>query len=995
MEQRQQLFVGNFDAYPPLITSLDLNENRSHSIKFRIADIRDIRKRAGSNSPSTWRIPGTPKNNVFFGGVYDIGADFEIFNPNKKVSCKHIIDDEEVIFGYLQLKEVQPNPKGGIVYIVAVFDQVASMYREIKDRRVSAIDFSDLNHTLNLSSLQDSWSGSWDEEGFFYPYMFDEQTNGVRRIEKFQPAIYEKLILDRIIKQSHPDYPSKEFTWSGTFKDFEKFEREVIPYSGDRPVISETEAASKAMWVGLNNGDPIGYNLFDWNPAPPSGIHPAFWTASPLIFDDETTLPYSDSNSLFASNIFTAPVDGIYKFGCDLILNTIVNYTIDKLVGATEASSEMRFSAIGGLEIRDYSGSLVNPVSFENYGVNRPYEIYCTPGNNVHSTLDAPSIYNVRLDYEIFHGSWVDFTDWADPPRIKGDFEGNEESGGIFMKAGWTAQLNVRQQMQGHRFIGETATNPDVIIDRIQTQLRNGSNFRSYKLKSAYVANQTVIMNDMIDANLKQKDIFDDIISRYNLYVYTNPLDENDIVFDFRDDFYASGPIVDWSKKRDNNNKEVIKMIGELQNAEFLFSYKKASDPINKAYSDLTYEDIYGQFRFFFSNDFVKGEKKISTPFEPTPFVRQVLEIKNDAGTVTNYSTAVVPAINVTTPKTKTRVLYARQGLLTDDVSINQEGEVVKWFLETKNAITGLKELIEITGYPYAGHYDHPINATFSLNFGNPESVMCEMPTSPTGWEPPANTLFQVYWRNTMQQLARGQMLKDDFYLTPNDIAQLRRNPNTKVFLENQYYFINQVLFEGNQNLTKLAKVELITVEGQIKIPISQTGYEGSYNDSGVEIYRPPGTGSDTTTGTGVSLSNDSGKFVSNVNIRGEGNRIGSYAKNITVTGNRNRINAGVENVIIENADNIVVEASNVTIRNSKNLIVVTSGIIIEGNTVIKDGNYDVIFNKIDGGRNSLRSKNARFKANKIDGGKNQLQGTFNDSSINKIDSNTGIIKII
>ena len=105
-ESRQQLIVGRFETAPPSATQLDLREDLSIPIRLKVAEIRDIKKRQGAHSPKAFVLPGTKINNRFFGGIYDIGADFTIFNPNVKVDCKYIADGEEIINGFLQLKKV-------------------------------------------------------------------------------------------------------------------------------------------------------------------------------------------------------------------------------------------------------------------------------------------------------------------------------------------------------------------------------------------------------------------------------------------------------------------------------------------------------------------------------------------------------------------------------------------------------------------------------------------------------------------------------------------------------------------------------------------------------------------------------------------------------------------------------------------------------------------------------------------------------------------------
>jgi len=987
-ESRQQLIAGNFEASIPNAVQLDLREDLSFPLNIKVADIRDIKKRQGAHSPKAIKLPGTEINNRFFGGVYDIGADFEIFNPNEKVSCKFILDGEEIINGYLQLKSVDTNAAGDTSYSITIFDQVSTFYRQIKDRPVSDIDFSYLDHPLNLASLQASWASTWDSFGVYYPLLKDANPSGIKTIDKFQPAIYEKTVLDKIVEQAHPEYPLQKYTWSGSLKDDPIFEREILTYTGDKPKTSEASAEAKAMFVGQDTQT----LLVDANPAPSSGYFFTFLTVSPLAFNDESTPPFDDSNGLFDGTIFTAPVDGLYKFDCNLGISMITHYTTDDSI---DKPSELKVSLIGGLEIRDSGGDLVNPVTFENLGSHLPYEIYSQPGGNQHSTSQSGSVFAAPMT-NTGNANYIQST--ATPqPNITGAFQGAEDEGTIYLKAGWTARMNIRFQLQGHRFVGESSSHPGLTIQRIRIFLEAGSSFRSQKIQTGFTSNTSVEMNSFINPNLKQKDILDDLTARYNCFIYTNPDNENDIVFDLRDHFFETGPTFDWTKKRENSNREQIQMIGELQNAEILLSYKKASDATNKAYTDLSGGDIYGQFKFLFSNEFVKGQKKIETPFEPTPFLRQILNIPSTNGLTANSSTAIVPAINVTQPKTGFRVLYARQGLFTGDVSVNQDGaEVVKFVVKSKDATSGLDVYDEIVGYPYAGHYDEPINPNFSLNFGNPKVVLAEMPASGSGtWTPTPNTVFQTRWLNTMKQIARGQMLKDEFYLTPEDVALVRRNPNCKVFIENQYYFVNDILFEANQNLTKLARVELITVEGNVNVPVDTPEYEGSYNDSGASPWTPPGT-EDTSSKDETSVAgNNFGGDNENTSVKGSGNNVGSGTKNTTVTGNENTVESNVSNTTIENGDGNYVKGDNVTIRNRDNTTVETDGVTIDGNTITVDAKVGTLFNKIDGGYNELRSNNARYKENKIEGGEDKVQNPFSDGVINKIDSDDGITNII
>ena len=188
-----------------------------------------------------------------------------------------------------------------------------------------------------------------------------------------------------------------------------------------------------------------------------------------------------------------------------------------------------------------------------------------------------------------------------------------------------------------------------------------------------------------------------DIIARYNCFVYQNPEDENDIVFNIRDEFYNSGTVLDWTNKKDYNTKDKIKLISELQSEEMILTYSAAEDDTNKGYTDtIGDKNIYGQFEYHFGSEFVKGKKMIKSPFVPTPLLWHP------------QNGAIVPAINSIQPVKGMRLLYKGGVIEVGTVSWNWQ------YRTTANALTTATQ----SGYPYAGHYDNPKNPTIDINFG-------------------------------------------------------------------------------------------------------------------------------------------------------------------------------------------------------------------------------------------------------------------------------------
>ena len=59
-------------------------------INYSLNDVRNLSKR-GSAYSKTIKIPGTKNNNFVLGGLFDINADYSVFNPNKKTPVKVLI----------------------------------------------------------------------------------------------------------------------------------------------------------------------------------------------------------------------------------------------------------------------------------------------------------------------------------------------------------------------------------------------------------------------------------------------------------------------------------------------------------------------------------------------------------------------------------------------------------------------------------------------------------------------------------------------------------------------------------------------------------------------------------------------------------------------------------------------------------------------------------------------------------------------------------------
>ncbi len=893
----QQLVVAN--------TILELGKTISVPLVFKISDVRDISKRSASRS-QTIKIPGTEKNNQFFGGIYDFNSDFTVFNPNLKTPCSFSIDGEEFIRGFMQLKEVLVDEKGDISYDIVIYDSVADFWTKLGKKTIAQIDFTDLNHVYRKDDIVASWIHDW-EDGYYYAMLFNTQF--LIKTTDFKPAIFEKYLLDRIITDAG-------LTWSGNLKTNADFEQDLIQSEIGTPSLDPLIAATKTFRAEKTANETIDVN---------NNAQMFISTGDlPFAYDDEVTPPNDDSNNIWDTvNVMTANINGMYKLTySDIDIQIETDYTPTIFIAAAQPDSafiRFRLRAI----IRDGGGNIQENIVTSVAGV----QIVLPQG------VAGVQLFEIN-NLTIFGGTLTSPT------------SGNQ----IHLEAGWSITWSIDISTFTLNF-------PKSIVDETRSIVLPGCDTQSEFLVYAYDDNVPLIFSDFLSTKFEQKQVILDVIARYNCFVYVNPEDENDIVFNIRDEFYAIGAVVDYTEKKDYNSRDKIKFIAELQSEEMLLSYTKGEDETNKEYTAAIADDnIYGQFEFNFSNEFVKGTKKITSPFSPTPLVAH--------GGVAGI---VVPAIHSRMPIKKMRLL--RKGGVI-------QVPFVQWNFSYRD-LNGVPTITVFNGYPYAGHYDHPFNPTVDINFGGlPFPSLYYSPNQTT-----ENNHFNRHWRNTMNQIADGDLVISKFNLNPADVYFIKNNPNTRIFVKNTFYYINKILFEGNEDLNKLTTIELITVEDTLEFGIpAPDPIPGTGDVANFFVFDPSPSSPDNRN----EGDNNSNRF------SGSGNIIGQGSEKNEITGDGNFIDQNKSGNIIV-GDNNRIYGSNNTIIGNDGLTIRGDGITVINGKVTKGCLESVLFNVVDGGFDELRSADASCDPNKICSEIDDEVNLFNVSLFNLVNSENGI----
>ena len=328
---------------------IDLLQDISTDFTYAIDDVRDFGSRNTSFS-RTISIPATAKNNKILGFAFEIGMSNNHntdlanvntnFTPSQAAKCEVYVDKIQIFKGVIRMLEIVIN-NNVIQYQCAVFGELGGFITELGNKRLEDLDFSEHNHTYNVTEIEDSWdviNGS----GYFYPLIDYGDVSSNKddfSVSTLRPALYVKEYIDKI-------FEGTTYTLSCAFFDTTFFKTLIIPNNSqgirganDRFILG----AKTISQILLNSNTPTARN-------------------ADLPFDTTTLLNFTENagRSIFTYTDVTKTIR-----------------TIASIVGTyqTDAASSITATLyIGGVSVQAFTqntSSANNPFSFSfNYTGN-------------------------------------------------------------------------------------------------------------------------------------------------------------------------------------------------------------------------------------------------------------------------------------------------------------------------------------------------------------------------------------------------------------------------------------------------------------------------------------------------------------------------------------------------------------------------------------------------------------------------------------------------
>lgn len=357
---------------------IDLLQDISTGFTYTIDDVRDFGSRNTSFS-RTITIPATANNNKILGFAFDISMSNEHnmdlpnvntnFTPSQAAKCEVYIDKIQIFKGVIRILEMVIN-NNVIEYQCAVFGELGGFVTELGNKRLEDLDFSEYNHTWNVTAMQNSWN-SITGSGYFYP-LIDYGDVSIAKddfeVTAFRPALFVKEYIEKI-------FDGTTYTLNCPFFETDFFKKLIIPNNSqgiqgtnDRFILG-TISATKTI---LNSNTPTARNI--------------------NVPFDSTTLLYFTENA--SKSIFT------YSDGTKTVRAMATITGIYQTDAASSITATLYVAGVAVQTLTQNTSSANNPFTF-----NLDWTGNITNTNQVRIEISVPitaNTYIVNISYANF-----------------------------------------------------------------------------------------------------------------------------------------------------------------------------------------------------------------------------------------------------------------------------------------------------------------------------------------------------------------------------------------------------------------------------------------------------------------------------------------------------------------------------------------------------------------------------------------------------------------
>lgn len=772
--------------------TLDTYSDVPMPLTFSLANIKEPGKRSGLYS-KTILLPGTTNNNTLLSYYFDVNLDTTVstFNVYRKQGVR-LLQDGVAIYDNLLLKLLRVNKRQNtqtgedfVEYEVEIKDYSSDFFNQIAGKKLEDINMSEFNHTMESINIVNSWDHTW-EDGYVYPLtqqdvesMYTLQvglgtTDNVINANPLRLMIYAKQLFDKIHKLSGYEWIWENNDWVNV--NFDKLL--ISDNKNDKLYVNEINSLSKIK--ANSNTYSFSWNSDDWinsggsikllfpitfqNEIQDPGDKLKTRSSEPWVLafpnpsPPPTSVPYKFENITNSAPGTGYPPQLETNYSSQFTLTTgqpikiTINGSLTTIIENLRTDFTILWASLG-LDMQTFLNFRLH---VKNQSTNTNYEriikrIYIQDFGEIPASSNSEIVFDYSEIFEINEGNINNLFVFYITCDIGG-------SGSSWVYSNGFVPLTCDEDAKV-TFIYKQ--NIEISYENIPYQ-------------------SSIPVNASIPRKITQRELLDSIIKMYNLYVYSNPDNPRQIIYEQRDKFYDKGEVKDWTSKLARDREQIIEFLPDLTSKSINFTYKTdEEDLLNKSYVQAT-KEVWGKQTVDFSSEWVRGTQDVELIFGPSPIDNPPLGLGRSFPYI-DYDLIKNPKIMIYSKKTET------------------EYPIRIWDTQT---------LFTRSEIPYISHQNDELNPGFDLNFGINDFYFEEGVV-------PSDLNLYTFWRRTMKQIDTARQMTAYFNLTPLDIANLKLND--KILIDNSYWIISEVT-DYDANIRQLTKVFLLSVEDEMKL---------------------------------------------------------------------------------------------------------------------------------------------------------------------------------
>ena len=308
----------------------------------------------------------------------------------------------------------------------------------------------------------------------------------------------------------------------------------------------------------------------------------------------------------------------------------------------------------------------------------------------------------------------------------------------------------------------------------------------------------------LLDDNYKKIDFIKDILTKFRLVMVPDKNVVGNFIIEPWQDYIGSGDLFDWTHKLDLTKDFVSEPVFYTQSSRIKFEDTQGEDFLNEINQE-QFAEVFGTLIVNGDNEFLEGERKITTNIIPTPITQ--IERKNTSiGT-----TFIIPQIHVhepgTDPSYNPQHLPIRQNRHFLFYNGLKDTDSVNWYIQGDTLGN------PHTDYPMVSFYEDFPNSSTSLNLNWQKETGYIDHNINDGLL--GQSVYDEYWNDYINSLYDGFARKVTAYFILDDIDLLDFTFNDVIRVKNAYYYVSKITdaIIGKKSSVKVELIKLLNYE--------------------------------------------------------------------------------------------------------------------------------------------------------------------------------------